>query len=188
MGQLVVNPTADSFIREQSPTTNFGATSPLSITGFGGFPDRTLLEFDVSSIPASATIDSAELKMRGDPIASGIFGIAVDRVTKAWVEAEVTWGEYSSGNAWGLPGGDYDATDEVTASWDRATTPDTIDITALVQDALDNRAGTLSLIVRATDSNFGSAYDSREAALPPVLTVSYSGTGGPATDDVAFIA
>lgn len=116
---------------------------------------RSIVNFDVSAL-AGRTINSAKL-VRDVFNSSGDTTIRVSRCTRPddWVENEVTWNEYSDGNAWTSGGGDFDDTGP-PAAIDAAETSGTgwLTITGLedfVDDAIDNRDGIVSLILRITD-------------------------------------
>ena len=98
---LSIAPEADTFVSDGAPTTNYG-TQDFADT-YGGFsqscvplsaPAYTLMRFDLSSIPAGATITHVELDTTtragyaqdGDPAHWAIF-VPSD----AWSETGVTW-------------------------------------------------------------------------------------------------
>ena len=98
---LSIAPEADTFVSDGAPTTNYG-TQDFADT-YGGFsqscvplsaPAYTLMRFDLSSIPAGATITHVELDTTtragyaqdGDPAHWAIFV-----PTDAWSETGVTW-------------------------------------------------------------------------------------------------
>src|SRR5262249_10983323 len=72
---LTLTPTADTFVRAQTPTTNFGTTDFLDshgglgsyACGADGVPipgaAYAYLKFDLSQIPAGAVIESAEVQL-----------------------------------------------------------------------------------------------------------------------------
>ena len=98
----------DTYIREDSPTSNFGDDSSLELSGEMGKVRRALLRFDVSSIPGNAVIVDATLwlcNVGGTPVSLD-FGVYL--LTKPFDELTATWDENSTGNAWASPGGDYD--------------------------------------------------------------------------------
>ncbi len=124
MVEVTLNPSIDAWIDLSNPNTNNNDTN----LWFGeldtavGQTTRTLVKFDVSSIPAGSMINSATLS----------FYINLDRSSNArtarvrylkrdWVEGEATWNIYSTGNNWETAGAsganDVDSTDLATASY-----------------------------------------------------------------------
>ena len=53
--------------------------------------ERTFVRFDVSSIPAGSTVDSATLTLCATSVPSATRTYGVHRVTAAWVETTITW-------------------------------------------------------------------------------------------------
>jgi hypothetical protein len=72
---------------------------------------RSLLQFDLSSIPANQTIAFASLTVYRDSTIwnGGDNGLPTNvyRVTTPWVNTEATWNSASSGVPWTNAGGDY---------------------------------------------------------------------------------
>ena len=89
-GTITVNPVADTYLVSTSPEDNYGSSSQLwvrdqiSVTSW-----RTLIRFDVSSLGASQTIDSATLTFNGTP-SSGDPVMAVFKLTNSWIEGQAT--------------------------------------------------------------------------------------------------
>lgn len=97
----------DTYIRSTSSTTNFGTNSFLRIgeSNVTTDVDRTLIKFDFSSIPTGSVSSAASLNLviESDE-ADNARTVDVFRVKQTWVEAEATWNNYSSGNAWQTAG------------------------------------------------------------------------------------
>ena len=89
---------ADAAIRSTSGETNYGTSTSISIRQTAdGALDRTLIRFNLSSLPDGATIESATLygymsSRMGDR------EVAAYRVTGAWSESGVTWNNAPSNN------------------------------------------------------------------------------------------
>jgi hypothetical protein len=110
---------------------------------------RAIGNFDVSSM-AGAVINEAELHREIIAVNNGGFGAKIARCTRpsAWTE-NVTWNKYDGVNAWTAPGGDFDAGldfayVEANALGDHVITG----LGALIDDALANRSGIVSVILR----------------------------------------
>ena len=94
--------TVDTFVQEDD------ADSPHDLVTLeaGPTPERvTLIRFDLAALPASASIDSALLRLRvcddGDCDSSHTF--EVHEVLEAWSEA-ATWNQRVPGTDWSMPG------------------------------------------------------------------------------------
>lgn len=152
---------ADSYINKLLETDNFGSDTfvrhgPIYGGGDKATLERGIVNFDVSSL-AGATINSAKMVREIWSIANGGQGGQLSRCTRpaGWVESEVTWLEYSNGNAWTEAGGDFDDTGPpAKITYTEPASTGTHEVTGLkdfVEDALDNRSGIVSLITRLVD-------------------------------------
>lgn len=164
-------PTKDLWIRTDYPTANqngFGLTTGVS-SGIGtSYPHRTLLHYDLTSMPAYAALTAAKIRM--NCIGAGLLDVEarVHRLTQqAWTEAGATWNTYDGTNAWAAAGGDYAANPQVT--WLQPSSGGFVDITgmlALVQDAIANRGAQLHVLLKQLNEAFVAGsyyYGDREA-------------------------
>lgn len=99
----------DAYISALNPTTNYETDQGLFVgemnSGVGDIRS-SLLKFDLSSIPANAVINSAVLSLWLALDESDNARTArVYRQKRAWVESQVTWNVYSTGNSWQTAGG-----------------------------------------------------------------------------------
>jgi cell division septation protein DedD len=81
---------ADTYVKEDRPTDNFGIAVDMAVKADVSKVKRALVAFDVSSIPAGSTVNSATLTLCLTKVQSG----RVDEarlVTGGWVETTVTW-------------------------------------------------------------------------------------------------
>ncbi len=169
---------------------------------------RSLLAFDVvDSIPAGATINSAELtlEMTKKQIAAGPMLTGLHRLTSDWGEGasvspagagtvaaagDATWlHTFSPGSLWGTAGGDFAAAASATLSVDALgsyTWGSTAAFVADVQDMLDNPGTDFgwALIgneaVPTTARQFGSR-ENANAAFRPTLLIDYTEMPEPST-------
>jgi len=132
-GAVVIDPTAtiqpangdDSRILSNTPATNYGTATVLSVgDSLPGRRDRSWIYFNIASagIPASATITGVEIGLFEYAAGSGgappaNWAVNVHRLLQTPVELQITWNEYSTGNAWNTAGAGGVGTDRVgTAS------------------------------------------------------------------------
>ncbi|MFA5669405.1 MAG: DNRLRE domain-containing protein [Balneolaceae bacterium] len=98
----------DTRIQQNNPNANYSTDVALSIFKWAaGDIGNGLLKFDLSNIPAGATI--LDVKIRGrtaTPSANGdsSYTIGLYRLKRNWIPLEATWNQYSSGNAWSFGG------------------------------------------------------------------------------------
>jgi hypothetical protein len=90
---ITFNPIRDSYIDSDFPTANYGSEWFVAVGLYEpGRILRALVQFDVSSIPSNATIESAWLRLR---ICTGCFGadnpIRLWRLAGIWWETSVHW-------------------------------------------------------------------------------------------------
>lgn len=129
MAQITIQATADiedSIFDAQNPTVNYGTNTDLNVgeINSGTRVWRTIIQFDLSDIPAGSVVNSATLSLRAKSDASSnARTFRVYRVLRNWVVGEVTWNVYSSGNNWGTAGCGNTTTDrEATDIGTRAFT------------------------------------------------------------------
>ena len=115
---LQVSATRDSYIDAGSPDSNYGSEAALYVESYDAQQRRTLVQFDLSTIPPSAEITSATLKLyyatysksvvAGESPGGRIYWAY--RVTQPWTESGITWNKYDGTTPWTTAGGDYTGT------------------------------------------------------------------------------
>lgn len=160
------------------------AISKFGVSYLGGdkaFLWRAILRWDLSSVVgrsfSAATLSLHVTAALGNPIPARL-----SRCTRpaAWSQPAVTWNDFDTAQPWTAGGGDFDDVGP-PAALDLALQP-TLGTHVLqpllpfVDDALSNRAGILSLIIRLQDSDPGvSQYLLFHGAPPspnlPVITL-----------------
>lgn len=93
----------DTLLRSDTPTTNYGTLTQFNAgeTNAGSWVGRTLIKFDLSSIPANATINSATLSLwQATDLSDNARDLIVFRSLRAWSETQATWNVYTTGNSW----------------------------------------------------------------------------------------
>ncbi len=90
----VYTATADTFVRETQPTTNFENASLRVSQGSGNGIERILLKFDpYGAVPEGGLVQSAELELNlyQDPAPATYTLQVYSHQNPLWVETEVTW-------------------------------------------------------------------------------------------------
>lgn len=182
----------DNMMEDQNPTTNYSTLEYLHLGETNGITAlyRSLIQFDLSSIPASATVDAANLVVRlvangNERAANNRTGRAY-RLKRVWVEAESSWNNYSTGNAWQTAGAgganDAEAADIGSCAFsttDVSGADKTFALTAsAVQEwtsgAFANNGIKLQMDTETNDTQRVGSSDHATAANRPKLTVEYT--------------
>lgn len=192
----------DGSISFLNPTFNYGAgpgvMKLLSVSGKTADAQRPILRFDLSSLVGIGAVVSAfALTLYCNQITTG-GGMAshLYRITQLGVlegtgngtaSADgATWNTYDGVNAWVATGGDFTTVNGVafTAPTGIGTfvIPSDANMIAIAQDAIDNRAGKLIVILKidgdiGASPNDGVRFDTGESATPaqrPKIDVTYS--------------
>lgn len=176
-GPLTLNPVADTYIRESS-SNNFGTTHlRIGRINGNGKNFRSILNFDLSSVPEGALINSATLRLFATgQSGSAAYSINAHRITQDWTESGASWTETDGSTLWsGGPGGSYDSTviDTVPAG---ATGWYEWDLTPLVQEWVDGISTNqgIELIHTAVAKGNYLDFDSKELTDKPELIIDYT--------------
>lgn len=183
--------TADALIYEASPDANYGNDTYLGM-GAGapsGRINRSIIKFSVKSdleTLGAAAVVSAIFYGRLETEVIGNHTISAYRVLRDWVESEVTWNSFSTGNAWDEAGcaGSNDRSDSAEASvyFATGTAEGTysliLDITSLVQKWFAGTAEEYGVLLKSDNEAAGeyvTASDSETAGATrrPYLEISY---------------
>lgn len=171
-------PSSDTYISSGSPSSNADASGSLIAAddwGSGSFAYRALLTFDISSL-AGKTLQRADLRLvtqsYGD--VTGVHSIQARKIRRAYNPSQVTWNNYSTGNAWTTAGAKSTTTDIYPEYYGNAVLTTSklapaeviLDIRTMVQDAIDAAETTLRLIVgpEETDNQNSVVFHSLESA------------------------
>jgi hypothetical protein len=163
-------PSDDTYIDAGSSTTNYGSNNTFEVRPDNSADRRGLLKFNLSSIPANATITSATLYLyeRGNKTGQTTY---IYRVTSDWNENTVTWSN------WSLPGGDFDNSISYFAYLpDQNNCMLTMDTTNLVQAWVNGSYNNYGLMLYSTGPNHIISYSSKESGTAsewPKLNIVY---------------
>ncbi|MEJ2139438.1 MAG: DNRLRE domain-containing protein [Gammaproteobacteria bacterium] len=180
----------DTFISEGSPTSNYGSERELDIDGDdAGSETAGLIRWDISAIPANATIESATISV--DVTGSSSDNYNLYAVEKNWLESGATWNATGISGAWSTAGatGSGDFAPNVLASFNNmAIGSQTVPLNsaglAVLQSWVSGQKDNRGFILRNSASTDGLRFASSEdsPASRPRLTVTYStveATDGP---------
>ncbi|MFK8026611.1 MAG: LamG-like jellyroll fold domain-containing protein [Gammaproteobacteria bacterium] len=139
--------------------------------------DRSLIQFDLSSLPTSIKIDSAILELYLHDNVGPEDTVEAHALTRSWTEDGVTWETYDGVTSWTSPGGDYEnqsVAEFVTSGvgWH------SLDITSLTQKWTDGEFPNNGVILLSEASSGAKrkkyhSSDEKEATLRPKLTITY---------------
>jgi uncharacterized repeat protein (TIGR02543 family) len=155
---VVRNVIKDSYINSPNPNSNAGNSQIM----YAGWTDRyrSLIAFDLSTIPANAVVTNATLKMykyEGSNIT-----IVLGRINGSWIENSVTWNNapaYTWASSTSFSSGS-------SSGWTSAT------VTSDVRDMISNPAANFGWMVWAW-SDYYAAFQTKEWTYGPRLEITY---------------
>jgi len=180
----------DAYINEDKKDENQGNNKELQVKTENKKLKRSLLQFDLSGLPAGVAINSATLSLYVKEVKDGSVTINAHELTASWTEAGVTWNarDKAASLLWATPGGDYNST--VVASKYLAKDTKNVwadwDITSLVADWVSNSSPNYGLILESpvtspkSEAKFKSS-DDGTASQRPTLVVTYTVVFTPTT-------
>ncbi len=184
----------DTHIRQANPTYNYGATTPLMVDSDepynSGNDLSALLYWDISTIPAGSTIESASITVYVEDVTVSP-GFDMYAMTQAWTEGTgngsatgngATWNTYDGATAWpGGAGGSGDRGSTALATL-AATSTGSYQVAlnasgvAVLGDWVNTPANNKGFMIHAGSTSNGLDFTSKEGstvANRPMLTVSY---------------
>jgi len=173
-------------ILKGAPNSPYGSTV-LSVwhPGFYSEEHRSLIRFDLSSIPYGSIINSARLYLvtNHSPWAERPWEnhtTYVHAVTKGWVGAKATWNSanHETGDTWSSRGGDYSSVVDTNNEWvvGEGNTL-TWNITTLVSEWINGSRENYGVLLKSTEPTTAHFYGQNDSANGPKLIVDYdSGT------------
>jgi hypothetical protein len=98
----------DTRIEQYATNTNYGSIMMFFVGESNNASNsiaRSLIQFDISSIPADSVVTVANLNLfHGDRKASNACTMSIYRLKRDWVEAQATWNQAKSGTNWSTSG------------------------------------------------------------------------------------
>lgn len=192
---------ADNDIFLGNPTRNYGQSPYMYVIQGSSVIDRSLVKFNLSSIPSNATITSATLTLVKIGIDNDAMNIATHQITNPWTEGtggsngkpeESNWNQRVAGTNWTTAGGDFNPTAETTTSVSNNGSY-TWNIPAMVQNWVTTPGINHGVLLKST-TEAGSIYQhvfaSREYPTVtdrPKLVVTYTTTPTIATGAISPI-
>ena len=158
-------PEADTYIDQNAPTTNNGTSTSLNVGG-GTTPRQIFLRFNLSSIPAGATITAADLFLTAINTSTESGGTLrlFDPTNDTWSETTPTWNNPLAGT---------DASGDL-GTLGPVTTGNTYSFANLESVVTAN--GQITFVIRSTVQD-GAGYASAESLTPsarPTLRITYT--------------
>jgi acid phosphatase type 7 len=180
----VVTSVADAGLSELAPTTNNGSATTLKVDGDdpGGKDLYAALRWDLSQIPAGATVTSATVTLNISNPSPQTYGAY--ELKRAWSEGRVNWNVAATGAPWATAGakGATDRGSQIASVTPTNIAPYTFTIPASVVQGWLNAPSSNNGIVLAHTTNYdGFDFDTRQGATAPKLTINYT-TSGEGTD------
>lgn len=175
--------TADSYLSQVAPTGNYGAVTDLLIgRSASGYDYRIIIQFDLSSIPTGATINSATLQMYTQINRAATEPAGAESAYQVWPHRNM--GGVS--NLWSETGVNWNNKPATYAADDAASTVSTSDgwnnigVTAAVRQWIENGASRNGLTLKGDGSSaWWTIFWSKEvtAAYRPRLVINYTPPG-----------
>lgn len=166
-----ITPLGDSYTNTADSTTNYGANTVLDVDGA---TMTTYIQFNLSSIPAKASISQATLKLYVNSVTTaGSFN--VDYINSSWTESTI-----DAHNAPPLGGAIASNVNVTTADKNQYIL---VNVTSAVQAWLKGSETNNGLALVA-NSTFNATFDSKEnttTSHPPELDIAFSGGDGTIT-------
>ena len=181
--------TVDSYLSENSATTNFG--NSIDLQADGDDPNGTgrdlaiLLRWDLNTVPPGAVIQSASINV--NVLNPSTNSYPLYQMLSDWLETEVSWNQAQVGQAWAVVGaqgtGDRDTTvlGNLTAGSVGSQSIDlNTDALNVIQNWVDGNAPNYGFIIASSTSTDGADLSSRNSAtasLRPRLDLTYTVPG-----------
>ncbi len=98
----------DAEIWDQAPNNNYGNAAETWVSSASNDKTRTLLRFNMGTIPAGARILGATLSLDRQSGSGADQPVSAHRIINSWSEDSVTWNLRETSTNWDTAGGDFD--------------------------------------------------------------------------------
>jgi hypothetical protein len=177
----------DSYIYQFDPdnTVNYRWQAQLKV-GYRQY-NAALLHFDLSSIPASASITHATLQLYAEGWSGADATIGAYAILRDTNVHHATWNQAAPGNPWAVPGCNSPSSDRFPIAESSITTNSirkwyTFDLSHIVQQWLNHNLSNNGVLLRATygpSSIYFSSAQSGAQDLRPKLSITYRTADAP---------
>lgn len=180
MGSVNLPALADATIYKQQPDTNYGSLVSITTNGSLTYDSRICIRPNLSSLPTGVVITSVKLHLyvRSDAVAGTVTDYAY-RLRRVFVENQVTWNSWSSGNGWTTAGAESTVGDRYSTLMGSVTHSIVNGWIEINLDVNEFRAlitsNTGILIKRSDTNNTNKTHQSRDnASNTPYFEVEYT--------------
>ncbi len=175
----------DSYVRETSPTTNYGSETVLIADGVSQDPGNgtygevaTVIKWDLLTLGDSVTVTGVSVILNFTDASSGPYNIYSQNTS--WSEGTVAWNDLDSGT---------DVLGTIAPfTFGEETVPLNADGVALVQGWIDGSIPNNGLAIRSGGTNNGIDMEAKEAGgIIPTLRVTYDNPASNLEQRVAYL-
>src|SRR5919107_1617092 len=163
----VVTSVADAGLSELAPTTNNGSATTLKVGGDdpdpGGKDLYAALRWDLSQIPAGATVTSASVTLNVSNPSPQTYGAY--ELKRAWNEGQLNWNQAATGSPWATAGaqGATDRGTQIASVTPTNIAPYTFTIPAsVVQGWVSAPSSNNGILLANTTNSDGFAFQTKE--------------------------
>ncbi len=165
----------DTFINADATNENNGNDVELQTSSESDAEVRTLLQFDLSGLPANAHVQTARLELQLQSHGT-TDTVTAHALIRDWTESSATWDKRNWISRWDTPGGDFDP-DSAGSLLANGTGPKSMHITAVAQQWVSGARPNYGLLLRSSPSASGeeNIYHSSESGggAHPRLFITY---------------
>ncbi len=200
-GGAVLISSADTYVDKSNANNNYGTNKEMNTNpgqnNSTNYTSYSLVQFDLSSIPAGATINSASLTLDITSDRNKLDHVdEIHRLLTPWTETGATWNTRDGVAPWAggsaFSASDYDGTIYATIVPPSPKGNVTRDVTALVQNWITNGApndglGIISTGANKEDAKYATKDDTDNSVTKPTLVVNWSLNPGPTVSTVTTL-
>lgn len=111
----ITPPLTDTYIDQVNQNSNYGSSAIMQINPKQNYLKRSLIRFDLSTIPMGSDVQTAKLYIYIESVPPyGAYSLY--NLTSDWSESAVTWLSRDGIHNWSSPGGDFSSSNAGTAA------------------------------------------------------------------------